>query len=128
MEVHIQTSYPLGEDWGWFIEYIEGEAELMIGCGSEAEEGEGYKGKPIAWHVASSLSYQTLYLMSRKLPSLPCLRVRCLRRFAYLPICIRNIRASGMGWSRSAYEYLAVHMSDRCRTVGKGRKLWQNEI
>lgn len=51
MRANIPTSYPLGEDWGWFIEYIEGESEFMIGCGSQAEEGEGYKGKPIAWHI-----------------------------------------------------------------------------
>jgi hypothetical protein len=51
MRSGIPTSYPLGEDWGWFIEYIEGEAEFMIGCGSQSEEGDGYKGKPIAWHI-----------------------------------------------------------------------------
>ena len=47
----IVTGYPLGEDWGWFIEYLEGETEVMIGCNSEASEGEGYTGKPIAWRV-----------------------------------------------------------------------------
>ncbi|WP_280151990.1 hypothetical protein [Piscinibacter sp. XHJ-5] len=51
MRQGVPTSYPLGEDWGWFIEYIEGDAEFMIGCGSQAEEGEGYKGKAIAWHI-----------------------------------------------------------------------------
>ena len=51
MRANIPTSYPLGEDWGWFIEYIEGDAEFMIGCGSQAEEGEGYKGNPISWHI-----------------------------------------------------------------------------
>ncbi|MCM5682316.1 hypothetical protein M8A51_22540 [Schlegelella sp. S2-27] len=51
MRQGVVTSYPLGEDWGWFIEYIEGDAEFMIGCGSQAEEGEGYEGKPIAWHI-----------------------------------------------------------------------------
>lgn len=45
------TSYPVGEDWGWFIEYADGQTEVMIGCGSEAREGDGYSGKPIAWRV-----------------------------------------------------------------------------
>jgi hypothetical protein len=47
----VQTSYPLGEDWGWFIEYIEDGVEVMIGCSSKADEGEGYLGNPIAWGV-----------------------------------------------------------------------------
>ena len=45
------TSYPVGEDWGWLIEYIEGELEVTIGCSSMADEGEGYTGRPIAWSV-----------------------------------------------------------------------------
>jgi len=51
MRAGIATSYPLGEDWGWFIEYLAGEAEFMIGCGSRADAGEGYTGQPIAWHI-----------------------------------------------------------------------------
>jgi len=47
----IVTSYPLGEDWGWFIEHIQDEGEFMIGCSSVASEGEGYKGKAITWGV-----------------------------------------------------------------------------
>lgn len=47
----IITSYPVGEDWGWFIEYIEGDAEFMIGCGSHCDQGEGYRGEPVAWSV-----------------------------------------------------------------------------
>jgi hypothetical protein len=45
------TSYPTNEDWGWYIEYVEDEAAFLIGCGCEAEEGEGYRGTPVAWHV-----------------------------------------------------------------------------
>ncbi|NVZ10552.1 hypothetical protein HW932_14905 [Allochromatium humboldtianum] len=45
------TSYPVGEDWGWFIEYIEGEAEVMIGCSSQCEAGDGYGGQPVTWRV-----------------------------------------------------------------------------
>lgn len=45
------TSYPTGEDWGWFIEYSDGQTEVMIGCNSEASEGDGYAGKAIAWRV-----------------------------------------------------------------------------
>ena len=47
----LATSYPLGEDWGWFIEYLEGETEVMVGCSSVAEEGEGYRGQPITWGI-----------------------------------------------------------------------------
>jgi hypothetical protein len=47
----IATGYPLGEDWGWFIEYFEGELEVMIGCQSEAREGDGYTGSPINWRI-----------------------------------------------------------------------------
>jgi hypothetical protein len=45
------TSYPIGEDWGWFIEYLDGDTEIMIGCGSEARPGDGYNGDPISWRV-----------------------------------------------------------------------------
>ena len=47
----IVTSYPQEEDWGWFVEYIEGEAEFMIGCASQCDAGEGYLGQPVAWRV-----------------------------------------------------------------------------
>jgi hypothetical protein len=51
MKRGIPTGYPLGEDWGWFIEYIKDDLELMICCSSQAEDGEGYKGAPIRWGV-----------------------------------------------------------------------------
>jgi hypothetical protein len=48
----IKTSYPLGEDWGWLIEFIDtGGNEFTIGCGSMAEEGDGYKNRPIDWSI-----------------------------------------------------------------------------
>jgi hypothetical protein len=48
----VVTSYPLGEDWGWLIEYISSnETEFTIGCSSLADEGEGYAGKAIQWSV-----------------------------------------------------------------------------
>ena len=47
----IITSYPNGEDWGWFIEYIQDEVEIMVGCSSRSEEGEGSSGKPITWGI-----------------------------------------------------------------------------
>jgi len=46
------TRYPASEEWGWYIEYLEGDAEFMISCGCEAEEGEGYKGTPVSWHIS----------------------------------------------------------------------------
>lgn len=45
------TSYPVNEDWGWYIEYLDDEAAFLLGCGCEAEEGEGYRGTPVAWHI-----------------------------------------------------------------------------
>ena len=51
MKRNIATAYPLGEDWGWFIEYLRDELELMICCSSQAEDGEGYKGTPIQWSI-----------------------------------------------------------------------------
>ena len=47
----IVTSYPLGEDWGWLIEYIEGDLEVTIGRSSIGNEGEGYTSKPISWSI-----------------------------------------------------------------------------
>jgi hypothetical protein len=45
------TSYPFQEDWGWLIEYHEGEVEVLIGCSSVCGEDEGYAGSAIAWSV-----------------------------------------------------------------------------
>lgn len=47
----VPTSYPLGEDWGWFIEYLDGETEITIGCSSEAGAGEGYRGSAMPWQI-----------------------------------------------------------------------------
>lgn len=48
----IVTSYPLGEDWGWLIEYSgPAEVEFTIGCSSMAEEGDGYRRVPIQWSI-----------------------------------------------------------------------------
>ena len=47
----VVTSYPVGEDWGWLIEYSEGDAEFMIGCGSQSDPGEGDGCQPVAWSV-----------------------------------------------------------------------------
>ncbi len=51
MQAGIVTGYPVSEDWGWFIGYAEGDAQFMIGCGCEANEGEGYLGQPLLWSV-----------------------------------------------------------------------------
>ena len=46
------TSYPVGEDWGWFIEYTDAEdVEFQIGCSSIATDGEGYSGEAITWSI-----------------------------------------------------------------------------
>lgn len=47
----VVTSYPLGEDWGWLIEYLDGDTELTVGCGSRTDEGEGYTGAPVEWSI-----------------------------------------------------------------------------
>lgn len=47
----IVTSYPIGEDWGWLIEHIDGEAETAIGCASLCDEGEGFAGGAVQWRI-----------------------------------------------------------------------------
>lgn len=51
MRKKVVTTYPLGEDWGWLIEFFDGDLEITIGCSSQAEEGDGYNGKPIQWGI-----------------------------------------------------------------------------
>ena len=47
----VATSYPLGEDWGWFLEFTDAQdAEYRIGCSSMSEH-EGQRGEPIQWSV-----------------------------------------------------------------------------
>jgi hypothetical protein len=50
-QANLPTSYPMSEDWGWFIEYIDGDAEFMIGCASQSAPEEGYTGQPIPWQI-----------------------------------------------------------------------------
>ena len=50
-KIGFATTYPSSDERGWYIEYLEGEAEFMISCGCQAEEGEGYKGTPVSWHI-----------------------------------------------------------------------------
>ncbi|BBL74501.1 hypothetical protein [Methylomagnum ishizawai] len=46
------TSYPIGEDWGWLIEYISPSGvEFTIGCGSMGEPGAGYLQTPLEWSI-----------------------------------------------------------------------------
>lgn len=48
----VVTSYPVSEDWGWLIEHVsETEEELMIGCASQSEAGEGAGSRPLYWHI-----------------------------------------------------------------------------
>lgn len=52
MRSGLATSYPVSEDWGWFLEYSLGrKSELMIACGSRSDPGEGAGGHPIDWHI-----------------------------------------------------------------------------
>ena len=48
----VVTSYPLAEDWGWFIEQSDGMHETVIGCASVADPGEGYLKRSIQWRVS----------------------------------------------------------------------------
>ena len=65
----IVTSYPLGEDWGWLIEYIDGESEITIGCSSVAAESEGYTGAPILWRVFVTQPRSLLKRLKAQAPS-----------------------------------------------------------
>ena len=47
----IFTTYPLGEDWGWLVEPLDDEVEVLIGCSSVCGEGEGYEGTAIDWSI-----------------------------------------------------------------------------
>ena len=47
----LATSYPLGEDWGWLLEYFEDELEVIIGCSSVCAEADGYRGSDITWSI-----------------------------------------------------------------------------
>jgi hypothetical protein len=47
----IVLGYPVSEDWGWQLDYVEGDTVVHVGCASEASEGDGYEGKPIRWRV-----------------------------------------------------------------------------
>ena len=69
------TSYPLGEDWGWFIEYVEGETEIMIGCSSVAEEGEGYRGQAITWGIFVKPQRSLKQRLQGKSPEAPIRRL-----------------------------------------------------
>jgi len=61
MKTGLATSYPISEDWGWFLEYSLGpKSELMISCSSQSDPGEGAGGQPIDWHI---------FLRGRKKPS-----------------------------------------------------------
>lgn len=50
-QADLYTSYPLSEDWGWFIEYNTDETEVMIGCSSQCAAGDGYQGQAVDWLV-----------------------------------------------------------------------------
>jgi hypothetical protein len=51
MKRDVPTSYPVSEDWGWFVEYLKDDLELMVCCSSQAEHEDGYKGEPIRWTI-----------------------------------------------------------------------------
>jgi hypothetical protein len=52
-EKGVLTSYPISEDWGWFISYdLSSKSALMIACGSMSDPGEGAGGQLITWHIS----------------------------------------------------------------------------
>ncbi|NRF71376.1 hypothetical protein HLB44_30765 [Aquincola sp. S2] len=51
IEAGIASGYPFGEDWGWFVECIDDQAEIRIGCSSVSNEGDGYTGEAITWRI-----------------------------------------------------------------------------
>jgi hypothetical protein len=46
----IVTSYPVSEDWGWMIEFVEDDLEIVIGCASTGESGAP-SNRQIEWKV-----------------------------------------------------------------------------
>jgi hypothetical protein len=52
MKKGVVTSYPVSEDWGWFLGYVsDAEEKLMIACASQSEPGEGSGRLPLDWHI-----------------------------------------------------------------------------
>ena len=47
----IATTYPLGEDWGWLLEWFEDDLEVIVGCSSVCAAGDGYAGGAITWSI-----------------------------------------------------------------------------
>lgn len=45
------TTYPLQEDWGWLIEHVRDEFEVIVGCSSVCGEGDGYESTAIGWSI-----------------------------------------------------------------------------
>lgn len=48
----ISTGYPVPVDWGWIIDFNDDGTEIVIGCGSDAREGQGYSGEPLPWFIS----------------------------------------------------------------------------
>ncbi len=45
------TSYPISEDWGWFLELTEGDFEIMICCSGYQENHDEDPTTPIKWGI-----------------------------------------------------------------------------
>ena len=59
------TSYPNSEDWGWFLEFAEGDVEYMICCSGSAEDDGVFE-----WRVY----VETPKKLFRKVPPGPATR------------------------------------------------------
>jgi hypothetical protein len=67
----IFTSYPLGEDWGWLLEYLGEDVEITIACTSITDQEEGYKGLPVQWSIALLANNSASWFSKKKKVSIP---------------------------------------------------------
>lgn len=62
----LATSYPVGEDWGWFIDCRDGRDEWLVECASVCGMGDGYRGQPVSWAIVVKSAKPRFLRMWRK--------------------------------------------------------------